>query len=59
LEDQITIVAVATCHEINRRDRRELSANSDSTRAFVGFRLRAMRSGRDAPSPKKNGSIRD
>jgi len=59
LEDQITIVAVASCHEINRRDRRELSANSDSTRAFVGSRLRAMKSGGNAPSPKKNASIRD
>jgi hypothetical protein len=38
LEDQITIVAVATCHEKNRRGRRELPARMDWTRDFFGRR---------------------
>jgi hypothetical protein len=34
LEDQITIVAVATRHEKNRRGRRELPHGTDWTRDF-------------------------
>jgi hypothetical protein len=34
LEDQITIVAVATRHEKNRRGRRELALEADLTRGL-------------------------
>jgi len=34
LEDQIAIVAVATCHEKDRRGRRELLSEPDLTRDF-------------------------
>jgi len=37
LEDQIAIVAVATCHEKSRRDRRELPLSMDLTRDFLGL----------------------
>ena len=34
MDDQITIDTVATCHEKNRRDRRELPLDTDLTHAF-------------------------